>query len=239
MSDDLTVLARPTRRQIPGAVAPTWHTVVMLLVIALLSGLSAYSHGPSPAGISHGAVFRYLAVMITEWVVLGFAWLGIRLRDLRIRDLIGGDWPKWTALARDLGLAVVFLILSNILLAGVAHLFHADSREVARRLLPHGRTETVVYLLLCGTAGFCEEVLFRGYLQKQLTAWTRNATAGLLLQALAFGAGHGYQGPKLMAVITVYGCLFGLLAQRRRSLRPGMIAHFMQDSLVGLASRLR
>src|SRR5882762_341331 len=151
MSDDLTVLARPTRRQIPGAVAPTWHTVVMLLVIALLSGLSAYSHGPSPAGISHGAVFS-------------FAWLGIRLRDLRIRDLIGGDWPKWTALARDLGLAVVFLILSNILLAGVAHLFHADSREVARRLLPHGRTETVVYLLLCGTAGFCEEVLFRGYL---------------------------------------------------------------------------
>jgi membrane protease YdiL (CAAX protease family) len=33
-----------------------------------------------------------------------------------------------------------------------------------------------------------------------------------------------------MAVITVFGCLFGLLAQWRRNLRPGMIAHFLQDS---------
>lgn len=72
MPDDLTALARPTQSQIRGAVAPPWHTVVRLLVIALLSGFSAYSHGPSPALISHPAAFSYLAVMITEWVVVGF-----------------------------------------------------------------------------------------------------------------------------------------------------------------------
>jgi membrane protease YdiL (CAAX protease family) len=38
-----------------------------------------------------------------------------------------------------------------------------------------------------------------------------------------------------MAVITIFGCLFGLLAQWRRSLRPGMIAHFLQDSSALLA----
>jgi hypothetical protein len=34
-----------------------------------------------------------------------------------------------------------------------------------------------------------------------------------------------------MVVITVFGCLFGLLAQWRQSLRPGMIGHFLQDAL--------
>lgn len=95
----------------------------------------------------------------------------------------------------------------------------------------------VVYLLLRATAGFCEEIIFRGYLQKQFSAWTHSAEAGLVLQALVFGAGHAYQGPRLMVVIAVYGCLFGLLALWRRSLRPGMIAHSLEDSLVVLLGR--
>ncbi|PYX43065.1 MAG: CPBP family intramembrane metalloprotease [Acidobacteria bacterium] len=72
--------------------------------------------------------------------------------------------------------------------------------------------------------------MFRGYLQGQFTAWTGSAYAGLVLQALVFGLAHGYQGARLMTVIAVFGCLFGLLAQWRQSLRPGMIAHFLQDA---------
>jgi membrane protease YdiL (CAAX protease family) len=37
-----------------------------------------------------------------------------------------------------------------------------------------------------------------------------------------------------MVIIAMYGCLLGALAYWRRSVRPGMIAHFMQDGLVGL-----
>ena len=40
-----------------------------------------------------------------------------------------------------------------------------------------------------------------------------------------------------MFIIAVYGCLFGLLAEWRRSLRPGMMAHFLQDSVLGLVGR--
>lgn len=217
------------------SIAPTWHTIVLVLFIAIASATSALSHSLSPLGFRRGPAFGYLSVIVMQWLVVAFIWFGIRLRGLTIRELIGGAWPRWTAVLRDIGIAVVFLIVSGIILAATSRLLHASNREVAERLLPHTRVDVAVYLLLCATAGFCEEIIFRGYLQKQLTAWTGSATAGLLLQAIIFGAGHGYQGPRLMAVIAVFGCLFGLLAQWRRSLRPGMIAHFLQDSSALLA----
>jgi membrane protease YdiL (CAAX protease family) len=38
----------------------------------------------------------------------------------------------------------------------------------------------------------------------------------------------------MIIIISVYGVLFGLLAAWRKSLRPGMIAHFLQDGVGGL-----
>jgi hypothetical protein len=42
-----------------------------------------------------------------------------------------------------------------------------------------------------------------------------------------------------LVVVTVFGCLFGLLAQWRQSLRPGMIGHFLQDALPLVLPRLQ
>jgi hypothetical protein len=38
----------------------------------------------------------------------------------------------------------------------------------------------------------------------------------------------------MILIIAVYGCMFGALALWRRSLRPGIIAHFLQDSISGI-----
>jgi membrane protease YdiL (CAAX protease family) len=40
-----------------------------------------------------------------------------------------------------------------------------------------------------------------------------------------------------MLLIAVFGILFGLLAYWRRSLRPGMVAHFVQDGIAGVLAR--
>ena len=218
-------------------VAPAWHTAVLLLLLLFFSGLSEYSHSLSPVGAKHGTLPGYLSVIVMQWLVLAFVWYGLRVRGVSLQQLVGGSWPKWTSILRDLGLAVAFLIVSGVTLSALGRILHTSNQEVALRVLPHTRSEVAVYLLLCATAGFCEEVIFRGYLQKQFSAWTRSAPAGLLLQALIFGLAHGYQGPRLMAVITVFGCLFGLLAQWRKSLRPGMIAHFLQDASAVLIAR--
>jgi uncharacterized protein len=94
-----------------------------------------------------------------------------------------------------------------------------------------------VHLLLVITAGLCEEVIFRGYLQRQFTALTQATIGGIVIQGIVFGASHGYQGWKYMLIITVFGIMFGLLAHWRRSLRPGIISHVLQDGVGGLLGR--
>jgi len=93
-----------------------------------------------------------------------------------------------------------------------------------------------VFVLLALCAGFFEEIIFRGYLQKQIGAIARNAYAGLVIAAIIFGAGHGYQGTAQMALIALYGAMFGALVLLRKSLRPGMMAHAWQDAFSGIAA---
>ena len=48
-------------------------------------------------------------------------------------------------------------------------------------------------------------------------------------------AAHGYYGKAMLATM-VHGWLPGLLAYWRNSLRPGMLAHGLQDALGGVVA---
>ena len=101
-------------------------------------------------------------------------------------------------------------------------------------MLPQGPLEIAAWIALCVTAGFCEELVFRGYLQRQFSALIGRVDRSIALQAIVFGIGHMYQGFKGVITIAVYGALFGILAVIRKSLRPGMIQHASQDMFSGL-----
>jgi membrane protease YdiL (CAAX protease family) len=121
----------------------------------------------------------------------------------------------------------------------IAHVLGAtDQRENIRFLVPHGRLELVLWVILSVTAGICEEAIFRGYLQRQLLALTGNAPAAIAGAAVIFGAGHIYQGYRGAVVIACYGAMFGVLAHWRKSVRPGMLAHAWQDTISGIAAGL-
>jgi len=79
------------------------------------------------------------------------------------------------------------------------------------------------------TAGICEEMAFRGYLQRQFHALTGNVAWAILLQALVFGIAHGYQGWRNVVIISVLGVLFGVLAAWRKNLRANIISHAFGD----------
>lgn len=230
--------AAPARRRL---LAPWWHTAILIAVLLLASVNGNRAHHPPATG---SKVPQYLWTMAWEWILLGFVLLGIRKR-LRLRDLIGGRWATWEDFFLDVVYAGAFWGCAMVVLGVTAKLMHLDQAgrlESMRRqlgfLVPGTKLELALWFCVCFTAGFCEEIIFRGYLQRQLAAITDSMIAGVLLSAAIFGASHGYEGVSRMILIAIYGLMFGLLAWWRKSLRPGMMAHAWHDALSGAILRM-
>ncbi|MGH9521109.1 MAG: CPBP family glutamic-type intramembrane protease [Terriglobales bacterium] len=225
----------PTRQ----AVAPAWHTIVFLVIVAAAAGFSAQQHGTGM--IRNGRTFTYLFTIGWEWLLVAYIAWGIRKKQLKLRDLVGGKWKSPEDALLDVAVAVGYWIVASLILAAVAYAIGlaqpghmAEAQKRIAPLKPVGALESVLWVALAATAGFCEEVMFRGYFMSQLRAWSGSALIAVIGQAVIFGAAHAYQGGRLIWVIMTYGLLFGILAWWRRSLRPGMMAHAMQDTLAGL-----
>ncbi len=217
----------------PNLIAPLWHTALFLLALGGLATWGAHRQGLPAFGASRET--SYLFTIASEWLLLGLAAWGIRLGGVSIKSVIGGRWSKPIDLLRDLGIGIIFLVGSNIVLIALSAVLGAGPNANVSRILPQSKTEIILWIFVSLSAGICEEFTTRGYLQKQLNGLLRNATAGLVAQGIIFGAVHAYQGPKQMFTIAVLGCMLGWMAQRQKSLRPGMISHFLQDVIGGLS----
>jgi uncharacterized protein len=218
-----------------GPIAPWWHTLLVLAPIAIGSVASYYQHGLPNANLP-GMSFRlsgYITVVVMEWVVVLMIWLALRRRGLSIGSLVSGRWQTLGNFFRDLGLALGFMAVVIPTVAVVMHFLGAKADSTLANILPKTWFELVVWLGLSATGGFCEELIFRGYLTRQFGAWTGSRAFGVILQGVAFGLAHGYYG-RLMLAIMVHGCLLGLLAYWRKSLLPGILAHGLQDTLGGV-----
>ncbi len=225
-------------------VASYRHTAILvtiLLAIAVAGALFQLGGAAPEAAPAHHpeVVPLYLSLLVADWALLFYAWrIGLKPHGVRLRDLIGGRWSGWTAVVRDLALAGgLWLVWSEVERAADLWFPPGHARSITS-FLPRGPVEVALFVLLSLSAGFCEEVVFRGYLQRQLAAITRSRPAGVVLQALIFGVSHGYQGLAQVARITVFGLLFGALALWRKSLRPGIAAHAWTDIWSGWLSLL-
>jgi uncharacterized protein len=228
--------AAPATGSANSSIAWVWHTAVVLLGLLGVSFIGAHVDLLAIFG-AHGRVPSYLVTILFEWATVAFIWWGLSRRGLRLSDLVGGSWARPVHFLRDLGLGIAFVLVAGGILEGLAYLFNVVPPKVMQALMPQTLLEMILWVVMSVTAGFCEEVIFRGYLQRQFSALTRSFVGGIGLQGVVFGFSHGYQGWKLMLLIGFYGACFGLFAHWRRSLRPGMLAHALQDTAGGLLAR--
>jgi hypothetical protein len=240
----------------PRRIAPLWHTI---LLAVLLLGVSLGAANSQRTFVEHrGRIPLYASTMVIEWLVVGYVWWGVRKRGVTLRELTGGRWARPEDALLDVAIALGFWFVALGVMAAIGLLAGlatgslgggaaANAARLAQRcaelkrtvgfLAPAGRTEILLFLALSATAGFCEEIIYRGYFQRQLAAFSGLTFVGILGQAVLFGASHGYEGGSRMALIGVFAVLFGGLAWWRKSLRPGMMAHALHDSVTGLVLR--
>lgn len=232
-------------------IAPLWHTILFVVVVAAISFGSFYwtrrfagtgaSGSATPELTDRGRMMLYFGTFIQEWILFGYVYLGMRARGRTIRETINARWKSFNEVGRDIGIAALVwlsLIAINAIGSLVFRSHGAAGSKVVLQLVPHAASEIPLWTALAISAGFCEEFIFRGYLQEQFRRLTGSVAVAVAIQAVLFGLGHGYQGVSLMITIFGLGLAFGLFAAWRKSLAPTMLAHGWTDFASGLGGYL-
>ena len=157
---------------------------------------------------------------------------------LRLRwTPVGRDYLRsrpWSALVWT-GVATFGTIIPSIWLDEQLAL---DMPEHVERLLVDIIRQPLGYIFIGILAPVAEEVVFRGAVLRSLLTvmegrWRWGAIA---VSAVIFGAVHGNESQFLHAVLT--GVLLGWMYERTRSIVPGLVCHWVNNSLAFLATNL-
>jgi membrane protease YdiL (CAAX protease family) len=222
-----------------GRIAAPLHTILVLAVQGALVVRGVIRTDQARAMASMNRVTMYERTILSEWLMFALVILGVWLHGSSLLTVLGERWNSARLLVRDIGIAAVFWIGSTLIISvSGSHAHSGASDHAVQFLLPQGGFEMSVWIVLSITAGICEEAIFRGYFQRQFMALTKSVPMGILLSAVAFGAAHSYQGLGGAVRIGLQGGLLGILANWRRSVRPGMIAHAWGDIFAGALARL-
>lgn len=226
--------------QTPRAIAPWWHTVLLIVPLLVFSLLGSIR--PTHHALSRHHVAQYLATLAWEWVLAALVLWGIHMRRIPLRQLLGARRPALRNWRDDIVLAAAFWVASMAVLTVIGIVFKlahlSTPQKMLMQLAPQNALELLLWVVLSISAGICEELTFRGYLLQQFSRAGRSIWIGVVASSLLFGVAHGYEGASGMIAITIYGALFCVLTIKRGSLRPGMMAHAWHDIFSGIALML-
>lgn len=137
----------------------------------------------------------YLETMMWQWLLAGFAIYA---------------WVQGNRSLANLGLKISFgpgfLLGATLVLASIAYMLWQmqlvrqlpDARQKVRsevkfysQTLPRSQGELFLFMLFAITVGFCEELLYRGFLIPYIEAFSNKGVA-VLLSSVFFGLSHAY-----------------------------------------------
>jgi len=222
----------------------SWDAWVLTLILVAVVPTLGYRRFRRLPGGGHQAVPLRTKLTLYGRIV-GAQWLlsTVMLLILRRHGLSAGDAGQRLG---DAGLTCGVTVALLTILAVVAVIVLRRVRRTQpatltatvgrlRGLVPSGGLETAAFVVVCLTAGVCEEWLYRGWLVNILQAATGSTWAAVAAGAIVFGVGHAYQGTKAMLRTCFVGLQLGVLYVLVGSLIPGQALHAGVDMLVGAA----
>lgn len=111
--------------------------------------------------------------------------------------------------------------------------FERTQTELIQRVLESDMGLAFNFAMLALVPGICEELLFRGYAQRQFER-SNSATLGIVLSGLLFGLYH--LRPSQLLPLTFLGLYLAYLTWRTGSLIPAMVVHFAHNGLAVFAA---
>jgi membrane protease YdiL (CAAX protease family) len=182
-----------------------------------------------------GGPFAYLGMVISLMIV----WIVSRMRGVSWGEF-GLARPKsWIrTILVGIGVSLALLIAAIFLVNPLMKFLNLGLQDLSRfDVLYNNLPALIINLVFMWiTAGWVEELLWRGYLMNRLTnlfGKTKLAWAFILISSAAiFGFAHIYQGPAGIIRVGIFGLLFGLaFLLLRFRLWPLVIAHIIIDTV--------
>jgi len=217
---------------------PTGLDHLLALTLAVFFPIRAATFGyrrlalaPEPRVFEvRGSLYRQ--ALLIQWGLVALVaaiWIA-RGRTADSLGLVISRSPQFLGMTAVTVIAIVLLMVQNrrgqndpeVLGAVMKKLVHVE------RMLPRTPAELGMFKALSLTAGFCEELLYRGFLMWYVTHWLP-LVPGLLVVALLFGFGHSYQGVRGVVTTALVGVLLGLVYLVAGSLLPAMLLHAAGD----------
>jgi membrane protease YdiL (CAAX protease family) len=190
------------------------------------------SHVPDPTQM----IMNDLVMIGMLWLWAVFVYKGMKERGRSILEFFEFKSFTPTKLLGDCAYAALAFALIYACSIGVHHFLPDHTSQSNNPLLfskPDGFLGVAVWLCISISAGISEEIVFRGYLQRQLASMTGRVGIAILAQGVVFGIGHAYEGLNSVLAIVLHGLVLGILAHWRGNIRAGIIEHAGWDILAG------
>ena len=180
----------------------------------------------------------YLWIVLTQWTLVAVCSWVLARHGFDLGELGVAVAPPWFSGASAVALGVV---LASATIRGVRGMLDTPEEELPShlrhvvRILPGRRLEQLAFVAVALTAGFCEEVLYRGFLLYALDGVIASPWWTLAFAAGAFGLAHAYQGRRGIVLTAALGFVLGVLYRFGGSLWPGILLHAAIDLVNGFA----
>jgi membrane protease YdiL (CAAX protease family) len=208
------------------------HTWIFFGILGLLTAISAFNSRGTPSPAQSLQIYVFLIGAECLWV--RFVYVGMKSQGRSLREFIAPQPVAARDVGLDIGLAALVLLLIHLGIRGLEFLpLPAQHGNPLMTTLPSGVLAQGIWVVLSLAAGVGEEIVFRGYLQRQLAVLTGGVVLAIALQAVAFAVGHVYEGAAAVVNIIFIGLVFGVLAQWRGNIRACMLAHVTIDVVAG------
>ncbi len=133
---------------------------------------------------------------------------------------------------KEAGTGVAVFIPVFVLTSVMVSYLHKAGLPAPPNPLPikiQGVAQYVLAIIMIAVVAVAEESIFRGYLILRLEAVTASPAAAVVLSAMIFTAGHGYEGLAQILGVFVVGLVYALVYLWRKSLTATITMHFLQD----------
>ena len=213
---------------------PRWQVLLLLVGFPALYLVNSFTPWSMGLFVDHDRSYYlpfWTSVAVLHWTSFVLALVFIRRAGGRLSD-IGFKLRSSGAVA-----VTGFIVAAGVALILIRQTWPASTAPYSdwQVLYPSTITERLFWIFICVTAGFCEELVYRGYGIRVLQLRGFRTWQAVVLATTSFVFIHGLAGVFLFPCYFMAGLLLAMILLWRKSLTAGICIHAAFDLMALLA----